>query len=823
MSASQPPRRGETLKKRLGHLLLFGVLYAAVVQLSLAYVVQPEGVSVIWLPAGVMLGVLLRRPVGEWAEFVAVAMAIGVAGNLRTESWAIALLFNGANMVESVISAGLMRATIGEHPQLDRLREVFALALIPALAGEPISAAIAAVGQHALLGTRDLWHVWDIWWSSATLGELVVTPVVLTLPGAHWRPVGQTKRRVGELLLFTAATAGITAFIFSRPMSAQNGPPLGWITFPLIAFSAVRLGPIGAAVPSAVYGLISGWATVHGRGPFAFLGSEAGDRALWLNLFVGFAVLTALTLAAADAEYRRAVVALRESEQKYRSIFENALDAIFRTTPDGRYADANPATARVLGYDSVEQLTSEVHHVADLYADPEQREDILNRLRTDGVIPAVEVAVRRRDGSTGWLSMSLRVVRDAAGATRYVEGVAEDVTARKEREEEAAYLQRQLQQAQKMESLGTLAGGIAHDFNNILAVIVGMVDLARMALPEDHPAREHIRDAMRAAERASELVQQVLTFSQRQTEERWSQHLAPIATEAARFMRAALPASVAIHTHVSPDLPPVLANATQIRQVLVNLMTNAGQAMRATGGELGLRLDAMTPDAQLRTERPALRDVPYVRITVSDTGHGMDARTISRIFEPFFTTKQPGEGTGLGLAMVHGIVEQHDGVVAVESQLGEGTTFRVYLPALEDQAAPESPAEDAAVRGNGERVLFVDDEPMLARVGQMFLTDLGYHVTAFKAAADALAAFQADPEAFDVVVTDLTMPNASGLELADEVRAIRPEMTVVLTTGFRGSLTNEIIREHGISEVLIKPYSGTHLAAALRRALELAG
>jgi PAS domain S-box-containing protein len=811
---------GESLHKRLGLLLLFGVVYAGTVQLSLAYVVRPESVSVIWLPSGLLLGVLLRRRMSEWPAIVAMALAVGIGGNLRfAEPWSIALLYNGANVTEALISGLLIQYATGPHPALNRVREVLALALVPALLGEPISAAIAAFGQHALLGGVDFWQTWNVWWSSGTLGELVIAPAVLTLPPAGWRPDRAAARRGLELLVFTAATAALSLAIFSHPMSTHTGPPLGWITFPLIALAAVRLGPIGAAVPSAAYGLISGWATVHGRGPFAFLGTEAGDRALWLNLFVGFAVLAALLLAAADAEYRRATFALGKSEQKYRSIFENALDAIFRTTPDGRYGDANPATARVLGYESVDQLYDEVRNVTDLYADPEQRREILEQLRKRGSIPAVEVAVRRRDGTTGWLSMSLRVVRDEETNTNYVEGVAEDITERKSREDEAVYLQRQLLQSQKMESLGTLAGGIAHDFNNILAAIVGMVDLAKHSVPEDHDARQYIGDALKATERAAELVQQVLTFSQRQTEQRWPQSLVPIAKEAARFMRAALPASVEIRTEIPDGLPTVLANPTQVRQVLVNLMTNAGQAMRDTGGELTLALEELVPDAQLRTEFPQLRDLPYVRITVADTGHGMDARTVSRIFEPFFTTKQPGEGTGLGLAMVHGIVEQHDGAITVESRVGEGTTFRVYLPALETRTPHDTPEEQAAVRGNGERVLFVDDEPMLARVGEMFLTDLGYRVTALQGAEEALAAFQAAPDDYDLVVTDLTMPNASGLELADEIRFVRPDTPVILTTGFRGSLTDEVVREHGIREVLVKPYSGAHLAAALRRAL----
>jgi PAS domain S-box-containing protein len=805
----------ERLSNRLGLLLLFAVVYALAVQASLAYVMQPEGLSAMWLPSGLVLGVLLRRRGTEWPAIIAVALAIGVAGNMRTESWSLALLYNFANLVEGVISALLIRALTGPHPRLDRLREVFALALIPALVGEPISAWIATFGQSVLLGPGDFWHVWGVWWSSATLGEMIAAPVVLTLP-AVWRPPTRAAwRRIGELAGFTAATAVLSTLVFSRGLSAESGPPLGWITFPLIAFAAVRVGPVGAAVPAAAYGLISAWNTIHGHGPFASLAANPADRALWLNLFLGFTVFASLMLAAADAEYRRAVVALRASEAKFRSIFENAADAIFRITEDGHYADANPATARMLGYDSPEQLIAEVGNVAELYVDPRRRVELLERLRAEHELPAVELEVRRRDGSTAWWSMALRAVTNEADRIEYVEGVAEDITARRESQSRAEHLQRQLLQAQKMESLGTLARGIAHDFNNILAAIVGMIDLARLALPPEHPARRPITDALRATERASELVLQVLTFSQQHTEERWPENVAPIAGEVAKLMRAALPASIDIRTSLPADLPPVLANATQIHQVLVNLMTNAGHAMRDAGGELRLELDVVTPDAALRAEVPALRDVTYVRITVSDTGHGMDPHTVARIFEPFFTTKEPGEGTGLGLAMVHGIVDRHDGAVTVQSAVGVGSVFQVYLPALEAQKPSEAAVEMPVVRGRGEHILFVDDEPMLARVGNLFLADLGYRVTAHTNPGEALAAFRAAPDDFDLVVTDLTMPGTSGLDLADEMHLLRPDVPIVLTTGFRGSLTDEMVRAHGIRGTLLKPYAGAHLATVV--------
>ncbi len=809
----------ESRLRPLGLLILFGLAYAATRWVSFAFSITPPGIAALWLPAGLLLGVLLRRPSAEWPAIFAVALAASFAVTTTPGPWSGTLLFAGAALVDAAVSGLIIRRLVGVHPRLDRLREVFALALVPSLIGEPIAAAIAAGGQQYLFHTHHFWQVWTLWWSANTLGQVIGVPLVLTAP-SHWHwPRGRAAKRATRLTALTVLVAAVTLVLFTHPLTLDAGPALGWIVFPLIALAAVRFGPIGAAATSAAYGLISVWGTVHGQGPFASLAVTATDRVLWLNLFLEFTVFAALVLAAADSEHRQIVRALRESEGKYRSIFENAPDAIFRTTPEGRYAEANPATAKMLGYDSPEQLMQEVTDVTEIYADPEQRRNVLQRLRTEGQIPTIDVEMRRRDGSTAWVAMSLQVVRDANGVIQYVEGVGEDVTDRRVAKEQSDHLQRQLFQAQKMESLGTLAGGIAHDFNNILAAIVGMIDLAALTLPEDHRARRHIKDALRASERAGELIERVLAFSQQHAEESRPEDLVPIATEAARLMRAALPPSIRIETSFAPDMPAVLVNSTQLRQVLVNLMTNAGQAMEETGGELRVALDVVVPDEELRRDAPRLGTAPYVRITVSDTGHGMEARTMERIFEPFFTTKRPGEGTGLGLAVVHGIVEQHDGAVTVQSGLGLGTTFCVFLPA-HDRVPVITPHDGAPVtRGHAERLLFVDDEPMLAQAGQLYLTELGYHVRGFVSALEALAAFRESPESFDAVITDLTMPDASGLELADEMHLIRPDIPIILATGYRGSLNDGVLRAHGIHAVLLKPYMGARLAATLREAL----
>jgi len=383
-------------------------------------------------------------------------------------------------------------------------------------------------------------------------------------------------------------------------------------------------------------------------------------------------------------------------------------------------------------------------------------------------------------------------------------------------EEAKAKLEDQLRRAQKMEALGTLAGGIAHDFNNILTAIVGNVALAEMALPPDHPARGFIGEVSKATQRATDLVRQILTFSRQKEQERKVIHLEPVVKEVRKLLRAALPSTIDIRLDVEPNLPSVLADASQIHQVLMNLATNAGHAMREHGGLLQIQLSRFQVTPELMHLVPDLREAPYIRLQVSDTGHGMEAKTVERIFDPFFTTKAPGEGTGLGLAVVHGIVKNHDGAITVYSQPGKGTTFHVYFPVTEEAAT--TPAASAPVpHGQGQRILFVDDEPALARVAEIVLRRLNYVVTACTKPAEALAQFRAHPENFDAVITDLTMPGTTGLELARQLLEIRPNVPILLVTGFSGTLTHEMVQQRGIRDLLLKPFTPDSLGNTLHQ------
>ena len=372
----------------------------------------------------------------------------------------------------------------------------------------------------------------------------------------------------------------------------------------------------------------------------------------------------------------------------------------------------------------------------------------------------------------------------------------------------------QLRQSQKMEALGTLAGGIAHDFNNILTAIVGNAELALGDIDPANPARPALERIHRSSLRASDIVKRILLFSRRQEVSHKVIPLFPVVEEAIKLARATLPKNVMVRTAFRSELPSVSGDASQLYQVLMNLITNAAHAMSEKGGDLSVEIDAVDTTAADRKRSAALRAGRYVRVTVRDTGVGMASEVVERIFEPFFTTK--GGGTGLGLSVVHGIVQDHKGAVTVESAPGAGSTFAVYLPAV---AAPDDAAAIVAGRkpdvlGRGERLMYVDDEEPLIGVMERMLGVCGYRCVGFSDPAVALDAFRGNPDSWDGVITDLAMPGMSGLELARALRELRPDVPIALTTGHTHDAAR--VAEAGIAVRLQKPYSIETIRAAMR-------
>ena len=504
---------------------------------------------------------------------------------------------------------------------------------------------------------------------------------------------------------------------------------------------------------------------------------------------------------------------------RLRAAVESSPSGLLMVDAQGRVVLVNREIERLFGYDReellghlVEELVPERYRHAHVglrggfFSAPGARamgaERELFGLRKDGVEVPIEIGLTPITTAEGLFVISSIV----------------DITARKAAEGDRRQLEDQLRQAQKMEALGRLAGGVAHDFNNILAAIVGYAELALEAAGRAELERDLGR-VLSSATRGKELVERILRFSRRQEIALRPLDLAEVVTEAAQLLRATLPAAVEIRVQVEDEPPRVMADATAVHQILLNLANNAAQAMPA-GGRLDIRLEPFYVRDSTARAHPTLREGFHVLLSVRDTGLGMNEATRARAFEPFFTTKPTGEGTGLGLALVHGIVRDHGGAVWLESAVGAGTTVSCALPALEAESAREPALAPGGIpRGRGEHVLLVDDEPALAELGQRRLQGLGYRATAATDPAVALELLRSAPAAYDLLITDFSMPGRNGLDLARAALAIRPGLPVLLLSGYMEEFPGSDLAGAGVRSVLKKPLSVAELATAVGDAL----
>jgi signal transduction histidine kinase len=381
-------------------------------------------------------------------------------------------------------------------------------------------------------------------------------------------------------------------------------------------------------------------------------------------------------------------------------------------------------------------------------------------------------------------------------------------------------LEAQLRQAQKIEAIGLLAGGIAHDFNNILGAIIGFSEIARDKSPEGSPARGHMDRVFTAGIRGRELVKQILAFSRQAEQTKLPLKLAPVVRETLKLLRASLPSTIDIRTNLQSEAGFVLADLTQMQQVLMNLCTNAAHAMRRKGGTISVDLAGFNFSSPGDAPDPTMSPGSYARLSVTDTGEGISPETIEHIFDPFFTTKGAGEGTGLGLSVVHGIVASHGGTIAVSSERDQGSTFAIYLPKLLEEKSRDSGEGDGSIPRGHERILFVDDEEDLAVMGDEMLNELGYHVTSKSGAREALALFRLDPSRFDLVITDQTMPEMTGVELAGEILTLRADMPIIMCTGFSHVVDADKSRRAGIRDFAMKPLTKKEIARTIRKVLD---
>ena len=519
-------------------------------------------------------------------------------------------------------------------------------------------------------------------------------------------------------------------------------------------------------------------------------------------------------LATIVVERERAEQELRQAENRYRSTIENAVEGFFQTTPAGGYVSVNPALARMYGYKNPAELVAAVGDIGhQVYVDPERRSDFKRLMAKHGFVQGFEYQVHRKDGRKIWLSENARAVRDASGTVLYYEGTVVDITEKKE-------LEAQLRQAQKMEAVGQLAGGIAHDFNNLLMVIQGNAEVMLDSISPSDAASQNAQQIKKATEHAASLTRQLLAFSRRQMLQPKVLDLSSVTAGLGKMLPRLI--GTDIELKICPNAPSgwVKADQSQIEQVLLNLAVNARDAM-PNGGKLIIETTNVDLDDSYARYHVNVPPGPYVLLTVSDTGTGMDAETQAHCFEPFFTTKASGRGTGLGLATVYGVVKQSGGWIWVYSEPGQGTTFKIYLPRVQQDAEPAKPTKhQSAVPRGCETIFVVEDQEGIRELACEFLENCGYYVLAAKDGAEALELADRYKKPIDLLLTDIVMPKVNGRELSQRLTAARPRMKTLFMSGYPERATPEQEMLVDESKFLAKPFSLRSLAGKVREALD---
>ncbi len=517
-------------------------------------------------------------------------------------------------------------------------------------------------------------------------------------------------------------------------------------------------------------------------------------------------------------EHKQAEESLTKSEERFRGVFDQAAVGVARLTPDGKGVEVNNKLCDIVGYPKDELLTKtfqEITHPDGLQIDLAYVNQLLNdEIKTY----SMEKRYYKKSGDVIWINLTVSLMREINNDPDYFIAIIEDITERKQAEKEREQLQSKFQQAVKMQAVGTLAGGIAHEFNNLLGVIMGCADMARDEVPKDSFAKVQLDKVMKASYRVKDLVKQILTFSRQSQQQRISANLCPLVKESVKLIVASIPSSVEIKRDLDAACANTKVDPTEIQQIVMNFCSNAVWAMKEKG-LLTITLNEvnLTNHDELILKGPEAGR--YVKLSFSDTGCGMDKETVSRIFDPFFTTKEAGDGTGMGLSIVYGIIESYGGTIAVDSEVGIGTTFHLYFPVTDEPATEENVVVEEDPKGT-ERILFVDDEKIYAEMGEDMISRLGYDVDLKINSKEALDSFKADPNKYDLMITDQIMPHLSGEELVKEMRSIRPKMPIILCTGYSTQMDEKKSKLLGINAFAYKPITKNDIAKLIRKVLD---
>ncbi|HEV8400854.1 MAG TPA: MASE1 domain-containing protein [Gemmatimonadales bacterium] len=776
--------------------------YFIIAKLGLRFATIGESISPVWPPTGFAIASLVLFGWRYWPAILAGAFL----ANATTPIPLLAAAAIGCgNAGEALVGAYLMRGRV----KLDEPGAVRNLVLMAAPGGALVSAAtgvasLAATG--ALSSAGGFLPAFGLWWAGNFVGALTVVPLLLTWAAPS--PEFTGRRTQLEVVALVVGCVLLSFLLLGRLFPNSFLPPASYpyLLFPLVIAAAVRGGPGGAALATLVVALIAVSLAAQGGGPFALRTLPA--TATVLLVYIAVLAMTGLVLGAESAHRRHAESALLDAHENLRAIIQSSPLAIYTLGHAGTVLTWNAAAERLYGWRADEVLGRPL----PTSTEGEQlllRDQVFGGQATTGM----EVVRRRKDGSAITINLTLAPLHGPGGSIIGVLAIAADLTALRQ-------LEVQYRQSQKVEAVGQLAGGIAHDFNNILTAILSTTQLLLKELPRDSTsARRDVEEIGSSARRAAGLTRQLLAFSRRQVLELKALDLNALIHNQERMLRRLIVAHIELRTELAPDIGTVRADAGQLEQVLMNLVVNARDAL-PLGGVITIAT------ANVDVERPYVDNhVPvgaghYVRLTLSDTGIGMDANTKSHLFEPFFTTKEPGKGTGLGLATVYGIVKQTGGYIWVESAPQQGTTFKILLPRTE-VPGPDYEQQVVSPSLDGqETILLVEDQADVLRVMRRGLEGLGYTVLAAKGGPEALALAARHDGEIDLLVTDVVMPGMNGRDLALGLAATRPEMRVLYVSGYPDqSIVHQGLLAPGLA-FLQKPFAPDALARKIREVLK---
>jgi PAS domain S-box-containing protein len=797
----------------------FGLVYYLLAAYAASLPIQSRLPLFIWPAHGVALGVLLVVPKRRWPVYLGLVclatLAVGVQMGYDLKRIGATMLVNCAQPM--FVAAGLQRLA-GPRVQIDTVRGLssFLVGMFP-LVG---AMAVLDASYSYLALQAPFREAWSVTFVSTMLGMLLTAPLILAWSRSGWKEAFEVARsRLPELIVLYICLVITTYYVFASRPPATVGfiPPLAYLTAPFLIWAALRFGLRAATLGLSLFGLICYWQTAHVSGVFSLGGLPEVRALLHLQGYLATVVITTLFAAALHVERQEAG---RETEA-----WRNRHEAVIRASGNLLY-EFDPVEGRVL-WDgdtqsvlgtSREALSTLNTWMERVHPDDRIRVRGLRSMMIEGDLThmALEYRFRRDDGeytTVGVNAYRIGTLAGVAGSTRRVIGFVKDVSEKVKAEEERQRLSAQLRQAEKMQAVGHLAGGIAHDFNNILGAILGYGELAQRKAEGDQ--RRYLDTIMSAGNRAKSLVTQILSYSRAEGGERVPVIVAPIGQEVVDLMRGSSPETIDVHFNVEgAEEATVLGDPTRLHQLLMNLCTNAVQAMGDAGGVLELTVAAETlaePRAVRTGEIPAGE---YVRVTVRDSGHGIAPEVIDRIFEPFFTTKPAGRGTGLGLALVHAVVTEHHGFIEVDSELGRGTTFNVWMPQVQaEEYADETLAE--LTMGHGQVILAVDDEPDVLHALEEMLASLGYEPVGFNSSREALEAVRQNPRRFDAVVSDEVMPELTGTQMSLELRKLNPTLPIVIASGYGGAGFETRALSAGVNRVLKKPYRMSDIGESL--------